>query len=363
MIAGFRKILIIGIGLIGGSLAAALKERDAKLYIYGQDTDQEAIRLALEQGFIDSAEVPDYKDIDLIVLASPIETFEHLLKQIAENDYKGAITDVASAKLPVASAAKAYLKMPGHFIPGHPMAGREKSGVGAAKSDLFEGAYWVLTPDENTDNHIFRRLHTLITSIGARVISVDVADHDRLIATVSHVPHVAASSLVLLASSHAGENGELLRLAAGGFKDTTRVAAGDPALWSGILLSNADLIADELENFVRIISNFQQSVRNKDENDILAMLREAADARKSIPSKWVAESAELVEIHVLMDNRPGIIADITATAGRMGCNIQAIDIDHQSEIRAILRLVLTDEGETAACAAALEDSVFDVEIV
>ena len=363
MIAGFNKILIVGLGLIGSSIAGALKSVDPKLLIFGKDSDETVVDEAISRGLIEDCRSIDYENLDLVILASPLETFDYWFSELTANSYEGIITDVGSAKLPVVCEAKKSLKNSKNFIPGHPMAGREKGGLKSAKNDLFDGAYWILTPDEKTDIDAFRRLHELITSIGARVISVDAAEHDKLIAIVSHVPHVAASSLVMLAASHSDQNGELFRLAAGGFKDTTRVAAGDPTLWRSILMSNSELIADELSELKDIISRFEKSIRDGDEKEIEQMLSEAAEARKSIPSKWVPESAELVEINVLMDNRPGIIAEITAIAGRKACNIQAIDIDHQSESNAILRLVLTDEGDIEGFLEALKQLLFDVEIV
>jgi prephenate dehydrogenase len=264
----------------------------------------------------------------------------------------------------VVRAAKKALADPGRFIPGHPMAGREKNGVDSARSDLFDGAAWILAPDSSVDLdvQIYQRIHTLIAAIGARVVVVDAAEHDKLMAILSHVPHVAASSLVMLAASHRGENGELLRFAGGGFKDTTRVAAGDPALWAGILQSNAELIADELKELTDILSGFERSIRSGDTEETRRMLAAAAEARKSIPAKWVPESAELIEVHVQMDNRPGAVAQITAEAGRRACNIQAIDIDHQTESYAILRLVLTDEGDIAGFVSALGEYGFEAEI-
>ncbi|MDR3364332.1 MAG: prephenate dehydrogenase/arogenate dehydrogenase family protein [Clostridiales Family XIII bacterium] len=361
MTAGFQNILIVGIGLIGGSLAGALKKLDPALRVYGAGSSEETLRIAREAGLIEQENPPAYKDIDLVVLASPINSFESWFKTLAENGYEGVVTDTASAKLPVVRAAAKTLKNPGCFIPGHPMAGREKSGVLAAKDDLFEGAYWLLTPGEAADMHVYRRLHTLLTAIGARVLSVDAAEHDKLVAVISHVPHVAASSLVMLAAAHSGANGELFRLAAGGFKDTTRVAAGDPALWTGILCSNADMIAAELKEYADIISRFAGRIGERDGAEVERMLAGAAAARKSIPAKWVPETGALIEITVLMDNRPGVIAAITEAAGRSGCNIQAIDIEHQTERRAALRLILTDEGDVAGLMAALEALGFEAQ--
>jgi prephenate dehydrogenase len=365
MIAGFNTIWIIGLGLIGGSVAAAVRSNDQGTKIIGIDVDLDTINLAHKLGLIDEgiACVPGADatvDIDfagqlqdareafgrtLIILAAPADTFETWFQIIADSGYTGLITDTASTKHVVIEMANSILADSKSFIPGHPMAGSEAGGLGAARSDLFDGAYWILTPDAHTDPERFGSLHGFIAALGARPISVDPEEHDKAVAIISHIPHIAASSLVALAGNHAGEHGELLRLAAGGFKDTTRIAAGDPDLWTGIITDNADVIADELKEFIGILSDYEEKIRTGAKAAIRKNLADAAELRKTLQTtKWVPQAAKLIEMRIPMGNRPGIIAEITAAAGRMGCNILAIEIDHQTERRAILDLVLSDEG-------------------
>ncbi len=225
------------------------------------------------------------------------------------------------------------------------MAGSELSGVTAARADLFDGAYWLLTPASDTDPGAFSAVHALIGSLGARVISVDAAAHDEAVAIVSHVPHVAAAALVDLAAAHSGERGELMRLAAGGFKDTTRIAAGSADLWTGICLDNADALAEGLSELRGRLGVFEELVRTRDTEAMRAWLDRAAVVRRSLPAQWVPATTQLSELVVPMLDRPGQVAEITAAATRAGCNIEGIDIDHQSEDTAMLVLVLTDEGD------------------
>ena len=285
MTAGFNNILIIGVGLIGGSLAAALKKLDPELRIYGTGSGAETLRLAKEHGLIEKDEPPAYQDIDLVVLASPIETFEEWFRKLADENYEGVVTDVASAKTAVVEIAARTLKYPCNFIPGHPMAGSEKSGVLASKDNLFEGATWVITRDDETDMHAFLKMHALLTAIGAFVVSVDASEHDRLIAAISHVPHVAASSLVMLADAHKGGSEDPFQLVGGGFRDTTRIAAGDPALWAGILCNNADMVAEALEEYRAILGRFVDAVKCRDNAALEQMLANPAVARKAIADK------------------------------------------------------------------------------
>ncbi|GHU66433.1 prephenate dehydrogenase [Clostridia bacterium] len=383
MISGFNTIQIIGLGLIGGSVAGAVKAKAPQIRIFGIDVDADAVSQALALGLIDegidwkfdtgvasttpsfagltnpsfagvTGESTDQSSPDLILLAAPASTFEPWFRLIADSGYTGLITDTASTKSAVIEMAKRILPDSRNFIPGHPMAGSEAGGIAAARSDLFDGATWILTPDAHTDPQKFGALHGFIAALGARPITVDPAEHDKAVAIISHIPHIAASSLVALAEKHSGEHGELLRLAAGGFRDTTRIAAGDPDLWMGILTDNADVVADELGELIGILSDYEEKIRGGEKSGIRKLLADAAELRKTLPAaKWVPQEAKLIEMHIPMGNRPGIIAEITGIAGKMGCNIMAIEIDHQTERRAILELVLSEEGNMAGFAEAL----------
>jgi prephenate dehydrogenase len=240
------------------------------------------------------------------------------------------------------------------------MAGSEVSGVEGARASLFMGAHWILCPNENTDPEAFARLHEFVTALGARSISLPVAEHDNAIAIVSHVPHIMAGALVQLAGSHAGANRELFRLAAGGFKDTTRIAAGSPELWSGITLDNRAAVLAGLRELRQIITGFETSIRQRDARALTRQLAAAAALRASIPASWVADSARLVEMRIPLANQAGAIARVTGFAGKAACNIQSIDIDHINEDSAILVLILTDEGDIDLLHKTLLENDFDV---
>jgi prephenate dehydrogenase len=201
----------------------------------------------------------------------------------------------------------------------------------------------------------YRMVHAFVTSLGARVVSVDAAAHDDAVAIVSHVPHVTASALVELASSRAEEAGaELLRVAAGGFKDMTRIAAGSPDLWTGICLDNADALVAGLSGLEGVLAEFRERVAAGDAEGVRALLATAADARRALPAHWVPATTRLRELSVPVSDRPGVVGIVTTAASRAGCNIEDIEIDHQSEDSAVLRLVLTDEGSVEALLADLE---------
>jgi prephenate dehydrogenase len=363
--APFSHVVVVGVGLIGGSLAAALRALPDPPRVTGIDRDEVALAVALESGVIDDAAPveafdPTLLTADLVVLATPAGVASEWLEMLGEVGYTGVVTDVASTKAAVVADAARLLASGATFIGGHPMAGSEKSGVAAADSSLFAGAYYVLTPADDTDADDYRRLHQLVTSIGARVFALDAAAHDEAVAAISHVPHVAASALTNLAAERADAGSDVLRLAAGGFKDMTRIAAGSPDLWTGICIDNGEAVARGLDELGGQLAEFAGLVRAGDRAGVRAWLARAADVRRSLPARWVPASEKLRELTVAMSDRPGAVSAITQAAARAGCNIEDIGIDHVTEDTAVLQLLLTDEGDVDALVADLAANGFEV---
>lgn len=367
MSSGFRRIAVIGVGLIGGSLAAALHELPDAPYVTGIDEDAESLTVALQRGIVDAGFAPAQADdellgADLVVIATPVAAADAWLQRLAEIGYAGVVTDVASTKAAIVADAKRLLGPSATFIGGHPMAGSERSGVTAADAELFRGAYYVLTPADDTETEAYRRLHRLLTAIGARVIALDASAHDEAVAAISHVPHVAASALTNLAAQRASAGSDVLRLAAGGFKDMTRIAAGSPDLWTGICLDNRDAVARGLDELGEQLAEFASLVRGRDADGVRAWLARAADVRRSLPARWVPASERLRELTVSMRDQPGAVSAITLAAARAGCNIEDIGIDHVTEDTAVLHLLLTDEGNVAALVDELTSAGFEVDL-
>ncbi len=369
MASEIKTITIAGVGLIGGSIAAALHELDDPPRVFGIDPDPASLDEALEAGALDVGATPDDPKVDdwiapqgsdLFILATPVSAARDWFKRLAAAGYDGIVTDTASTKRVICEIAEGTLEDLSRYLPGHPMAGSEVNGFSGARADLFSGAYWILCPDEDTDDTAFLALHELFGRLGARVISLPREEHDSAIAIVSHVPHMVASSLVELAGAHAGEHEELLRLAAGGFKDTTRIASGSPQLWSGIALDNREALADGLAELGGILGDFERAIRAEDVSTLTDLLQSSADLRRSLPAEWIPDSSKLVQVRIPMTDRPGIIAEVTGIAGHAGCNIQSIDIDHISESNAVLELMLTDEGDMGRLGGELIAAGFDV---
>jgi prephenate dehydrogenase len=349
----FRCVAVIGVGLIGGSLASALRALPDPPRVLGIDSDADAVETALEEAVIDDGvEAADTADVDemlrsadLVVVATPVPAIGGWFERLAEIGYAGVVTDVASTKAAVMDAARRILPAEASFIGGHPMAGSERSGVEASDAELFRGAHYVLTPSSDTDTDAYRRLHQLVTSVGARAIALDADAHDEAVAAISHVPHVAASALANLASERAETGSDVLRLAAGGFKDMTRIAAGSPELWAGICLDNREAVVRGLSQLRAQLEEFSGRVDARDRDGVRDWLARAAEVRRALPSKWVPASERLRELTVSMTDRPGAVSAITQAAARAGCNIEDIGIDHVTEDTAVLHLVLTDEGD------------------
>lgn len=361
----FERVTIVGVGLIGGSIGLALRTLPEPPHVTGVDADAASLAIALERGAVDEACAPESADAallasDLVVIATPVRAAEAWLRRLGELGYHGIVTDAASTKAAIVKAAARLLSPAATFVGGHPMAGSERSGAAAADAELFRGAYYVLTPLDDTKADAYRRLHQLITSIGARVIALAPEAHDEAVAAISHVPHVTASALTNLAAARADGGDDVLRLAAGGFKDMTRIAAGSPDLWAGICVDNRDAVVRGLSELGAQLGEFETLLREGDVAGVRSWLGRAADVRRSLPARWVPASERLREMTVSMTDRPGAVSAITQAAARAGCNIEDIGIDHVTESTAVLHLLLTDEGDADSLVADLVADGFEV---
>lgn len=364
----FDVVCILGLGLIGASLAAALRKTYSHVTIYGVDTDPATRTEAVSRGWVSRAFDQDdpvlestvCQECDLVVIATPVPTVLDYLRLLADWGYAGIITDTASTKAHISDEAQHLLPYPQNYLPGHPMAGSEVNGIKGARPDLFQGAHWILCPDADTPAEHFTRLHELITGMGARVISLPRQDHDAAVAIVSHVPHFTAASLMTMASRHADDQRALMRLAAGGFKDSTRIAAGSPKLWTGIAFDNAPALSQGLEEMRQILGQFAQAIAEGDRETVTTLLREAADARRALPVAWVPSTEDLLEVRIPMRDRKGVLAEATTIASSVGCNIQSIEIDHVTEDSAVLSMILTDEGDIGKLSLQLIKAGFSV---
>jgi 3-phosphoshikimate 1-carboxyvinyltransferase len=278
-----ERVLIIGLGLIGGSLAKALKVRSCVREIVGADRSAEECRLGLELGVIDRIATDLAAEVaaaDLIVLAVPVKAMESVLEQIRPWLRPGTlVTDVGSTKGNlVAAARRLFGRLPSTFIPGHPIAGAEKSGVRAADADLFERHKVILTPLPETDPNATLELARLWQAVGAEVLQMEVERHDEVLAATSHLPHLLAFSLVdTLAREE--KNLDIFRYAAGGFRDFTRIAASDPTMWHDICIANRSAVLAQIDRYLGGLAQLRQAIDSGDSQTLLGIFTRAKAAR------------------------------------------------------------------------------------
>ena len=280
------NIAIIGVGLIGGSFALALRREFGDLRVIGIDSDPAAIDEAIRRGVIDeSASLDATADCDLILIAVPVRQTPAVLAGIAPHlKPSTVVTDVGSTKQDVISAGRTSLgNKISQFVPGHPIAGREHAGVSAAASELFEGKNMVLTPmSENTEESI-ERVRSLWRACGAKVVEMSAETHDAVFAAVSHLPHLLAFALVdeLAARPNAKT---LFSFAASGFRDFTRIAGSSPEMWRDIALNNRDALLCELGAYEAHIVELKRALESGDGDVLEAMMARAKHARE----RWMA---------------------------------------------------------------------------
>jgi prephenate dehydrogenase len=283
----FERIAVIGVGLIGGSFALALKQAKACAHVVGAGRNGANLRLALETGVIDSI-APDAvaaaHGADLVLLAAPVAQFPKLFRDISSVlAPKSIVTDGGSTKRDVVVAARAAMgKKVAQFVPAHPIAGAEKSGAGAASADLFRGKRVIMTPLPENSEATVKRVRDAWSACGARITPMDPEVHDTILAAVSHLPHVLAYALVhdLAARENAAE---LFAYAAGGFRDFTRIASSHPEMWRDICIANRDRLLQELDRYRRELDSIGRLLQAGDAAGLERVFAEARESR----SRWL----------------------------------------------------------------------------
>ena len=282
----FNKVTIIGVGLIGGSLAKVLKANGLAKEIHGAGRSRETLEQALRLGVIDHMgqdSAHAVKDADLVVLASHVGSFEQIAREIGPHLKKGAVlTDVGSVKGELVRRIEGLLPSGVHYVPGHPIAGKEKSGVAESTETLFRGARCILTPTGKTDPAALDAVKAIWTAAGANVVIMDPDMHDHVFAAVSHLPHVAAYSMVCtVAELNAGAD-NYINFSGGGFRDFTRIAASSPEMWRDICLMNSKNIVELIDRYQYALNKIKKAIHREDGDRIEKFFRAASDVRKGL---------------------------------------------------------------------------------
>lgn len=339
------RAVVVGTGLIGGSIGLALRARG--WHVSGTDRTASVADRALALGALDRVG-PD-PEADITFVATPVGgVVDAVTEALATGP--GLVTDVGSVKSPMLP-----LMAEARYVGGHPMAGSELEGVDGARAELFEGRTWVLTPLPGvTDDDALATVRAIVTDFGAEVLSLPPDRHDAMVATVSHVPHLTAATLMRLADQRATEHRALLRLAAGGFRDMTRIAAGHPGIWPDICAENRVAIVDELDRLILALGAIRATVADGDRDGLVAVLERARAARVALPAR-VRTPADLVEVRVPIADKTGVLMEITTLAAELEVNIVDIEIAHSSEGAAGVLLLVVESTHAAPLQAGLLD--------
>lgn len=340
---------VIGTGLIGGSIGMALRQQG--WWVSGADRDPARAQRALELGAIDR--VGRDPAARATFIAVPAGAVADVAQAVLRDQGPGpagrsgpngrraqVVTDVAGIKTSIVSAV-------GHprFVGGHPMAGSEQDGVDGADPGLFVGATWVLTPGEHTSPDAYSEVQSIVRLLGANPVAVEARRHDELVALVSHTPHLTAATLMNLAADAATSDATLLRLAAGGFRDMTRVAAGHPGIWPDVVAENREAILSALDRLMGGLDRLRGIVAAGDRQGLLELLQRAREGRVNLPSGAPALE-RATEVRVPVPDRPGVISEVSTLLGGLGVNIFDLEIAHSSEgDRGVLVLIVDSSAE------------------
>jgi prephenate dehydrogenase len=342
------RIAVLGVGLIGGSIGLAAKLR-LGAEVAGYDPDAAILDRALEREALDEragsvAEAVDGADV--VFCAAPVGALPAIIREALDASPADAVvTDVGSTKRELVAELADE-----RFIGGHPLAGAETAGVEGARSDLFDGARWYLTPTEGSSGLHYDRLQRAIADLGARPQAIDAGTHDRLMATVSHLPHVLANVLASQAAAASADESERMPEVGRSFRDSTRVAGANPAIWADIFATNSDAVAAEIDAVVERLREAAELLRAGDPEAVGAWHRGARDDRRALLDGEAA-GGPLQELRVVVDNRPGTVAEIALALGEAGVNIEDMALDPAADMETGA-ITLWIAGEDAARRAA-----------
>lgn len=350
-----KTIMIVGLGLIGSSLAKCIKLDHPDVTLIGWDYSDSTKLIAKKIGIVDN--VPDSfeegaKLADVIILATPVSISINYLNQLATLSLKDnvLVSDTGSTKKEIMQQAK---DMPFDFIGAHPMAGSHKSGVAAADEKLFENAYFIIT----NDRHITRvdELKQLYSGTHAKYVELSSDEHDEITAMLSHLPHIIASGLVNQADAFNQEHPRAKQLAAGGFRDITRIASSDPKMWTDILMSNRATLVQELDDWQNQMNQVKQWLLSKDSAAIYDFFERAKETRDQLPIHKKGTIPAFYDLFVDVPDKPGIIAEVTGLLGEANISIINLKIlETREDIIGVLQVSFKNDHDLSQAKKCIE---------
>ncbi len=358
------KIGVIGLGLIGGSLAKAFKLRlGAEIIAFNRS--EMSLIAAFKENVISKYSTTDlsiFSECDYIFICTPVDKIIYYVDRLLPYIKKGCVvTDGGSTKNNICGEMEKYEDI--YFIGGHPMAGSEKTSYKESKEYLFENAFYVLSPLDNVPDNVVDDFYNIVKKIGAIPIILNSKYHDHAVAAISHVPHIIASSLVNTVKFLDGKEGYMHSLAAGGFKDITRIASGSPEMWNGICKENKNEILSVIKSFKDVLLDFENSLINDDEKFIFSFLDDAKNYRNSFFDRNKSIIAKTYDIFLNVCDKPGIIATISTHLSVNNINIKNIGIINNRDFEnGILQISFENEYEKEKSIKFLEELNFEIVI-
>lgn len=353
-----QKIGFIGLGLIGGSIARAIRQYYPDYEIIAFDKNKEALALATQESVIDVAATTidnNFYHCNYIFLCAPVACNSAYLKQIKDYLNEDCIlTDVGSVKTNIHKEVT-RLGMESSFIGGHPMAGSEKSGYANSKAMLIENAYYILTPSASVSQDKVERYQDFVSSLKALPVILDYEEHDYITGTISHLPHIIASTLVNFVRDTDDKDELMKQLAAGGFKDITRIASSSPTMWQHICLKNQENISRILEQYITSLNKMKSFIDQGDEQAIYQWFDASRNYRNSIPDSSAGPIKKAFAVYCDIIDEAGGIAAIATILASNGINIKNIGIIHNREFEeGVLCIEFYDEASSGKAAELLQ---------
>ncbi|MGM8211614.1 prephenate dehydrogenase [Virgibacillus sp. W0430] len=362
-----RKIVVAGLGLIGGSLAKAIKQSNEN-YIIGYDLSQETLDYAKAHHMIDTSYSnfsEAVKEADIVFLAAPISQTIQLLKKLDAISFRKEVivSDVSSVKGTILDAANKLTNDKITFIGGHPMAGSHKAGVRAAKEHLFENAIYVLTPTTNCANDKINILKNVLKDTKSHFITLQPDEHDEMTSVVSHFPHLIASSLVHQARKWETRHAFLPELAAGGFRDITRIASSNPTLWQDIFLHNGNKMSVLLEEWIKEMETLKHIVDGNKKEDMISYLQQAKAFRDGLKPSARGALPAYYDVYVDIKDQPGALAKVVQLLADNDISIKNIRIlEIRDDVNGALRLSVSTKEEQLMSCQLLQQKGYEISI-
>lgn len=355
-----KHIGIIGLGLIGGSLAKAVRLTHPEICLTGMDANPETSKLAVEQRIIDQsvetlAEITE--QVDVLILCTPVQTTQGILEELSHLPISKdlLVTDAASTKQEVVAAAEKLTQKQIHFVAGHPMAGSHKSGILAADENLFENAFYILIPTKKSQKEDIELLRRLLKGTRAKFIELTAQEHDQVTGMLSHFPHVTAAVLVNQAVDFLASFPQGRQLAAGGFRDITRIASSDPQMWTDIVMTNPEPLVDQVNQSIQRLEEIKQWVVSKNQTAIFQFFAQAKYNRDTLPIHERGAILNFYDLFVQVPDYPGVIAEVTNRLAQDELSVTNIRIiENREDLYGVLQLTFKTKQEMEVAAQIID---------